>query len=172
MNPNLPETAWHLSLGVSEIIGLVGLVFGLVGVGFAIQQNRKAKSADIAVAEFRSKLFKQRVAQQFSDIAPKAVALAGQIRAKDWPGCAELATTAGAGLSNATGFCARLITEDERESLELAASSLEYILEALPVDGQQLEAGVVQEMTRKCMIIVYTLEKVAGRLKSLDEWEE
>ena len=45
-------------------------------------------------------------------------------------------------------------------------------MEALPVDGQQLEAGVVQEMTRKCMIIVYTLEKVAGRLKSLDEWEE
>jgi len=167
-----PTPNWSINLGVGDILGIVGILIGIVGIAIAVQQNRKAKSSDEAVADVREQLFKQKAAQRFSDIAPRAILLAGQIRSKAWSACAEVATAIGAELSNAVGFCSALIVEEEKSSLELATNAIEYLLQAIPVDqAQAADAGTIQEMTKRCMVIVYAVERIAGRLKSLDKPE-
>ncbi len=167
-----PTPNWSINLGVGDITGIVGIVIGIAGIAIAVQQYRKAASADNAVAGVREQLFKQKAAQRFSDIAPKAILMAGQIRSKSWPSCAEIGIAIGATLSNAVGFCSALIVEEEKSSLELATDAIEYLLQAIPVDETQaVDAGTTQEMTKKCMVIVYAVERIAGRLKALDKPE-
>jgi hypothetical protein len=172
MLQNPAPTQWQYTVTFCDILAILGLLIGIAGVGIAIYQTRKAASAQKAVEDFRQKLFLQRAALRFSELAPKTLLLVNRIRIKNWPECAELGTEIGAGLANATGFCSQLILTDERTSgsLELATDGLQYILEQLPVDpAQAMDAQIIQEMTKKCMLIVYGVERIAGRLKSLDD---
>lgn len=172
MTPPLQAPPWSLTLSLGDIFGLIGLVIGGVGLWIAYLQYRKATAAKQAVDAYKTKLFKQRSAQRFSDIAPKAAMLAGQIRIRDWQACAESATEIGSALSNAVGFCSALIVEEEGASLELAGGAVEFILEALPIDAAQgPDAAAIKELTKKCMIVVYAVERIAGRLKALDHSE-
>jgi hypothetical protein len=164
---------WTLSLNASDVIGIVGAIFGLVALYIAYLQYRKASSAESAVKEIRQKLFRQQAAQRFSDIAPKVILLSGQVRIKNWQSCAEIATEIGAKLANAVGFCADLKTiEHERELLQASTDAVQYIWGALPVEEAQTDAQTVQEMTNKCILILFTVEQVAGRLKATESSEE
>jgi len=168
------HTGWTYTLTFCDLLAILGVIVGLVGIGIAIWQYQKAKDADEAVADYKKRLFRQQSALRFSEIAPKGVLLAGRIRIKDWQVCAELSTTIGAALANASGFCADLIMEEERSSLGLATDALEHILGNLPVDPNQAgpDGAAIQEMTKKCMLIVYGVERIAGRLKSLEDLGE
>ncbi len=172
MTTSAQAPAWSLTLSLGDIFGLIGVVIGVIGLWIAYLQYRKASAAEQAVDAYKKKLFKQQSAQRFSDIAPRAAMLAGQIRIKDWQACAESATEIASALSNAAGFCSSIIIEEERASLELAAGAVEFILEALPVDAvQSPDAAAIKELTRKCMLVVYGVERISGRLKALDHSE-
>jgi hypothetical protein len=161
---------WHYELTFCDILAILGLIVGVAGLWYARIQTNKAKSAEDAVADFRDQLHQQRAAGRFSDLAPRAVMLATRIRSKNWSECAGLGTEIGAGLANATGFCSDLISADEAPNLELATAALEFILHNLPIDETQvLDGPAIQEMTKKCMVIVYAVGKIAGRLNSLNE---
>jgi hypothetical protein len=168
-----PNPPWSVSLNASDIIGIVGAIIGLAGLWIAYLQYRKAKSAESAVREIRQKLFRQQAAQRFSDISPRVVLLSGQIRIKNWQSCAEIATDIGAKLANAVGFCSDLKTiEREQEFLQASTDAVQFILGTLPLEEAQIDPQIVQEMTKKCILMLFTVEQVAGRLKATDSSEE
>lgn len=168
-----PPTPWSVSLNASDIIGIVGVIVGFIGAWVAIVHYRRTESAEAAVRDIRQRLFRQQAAQRFSDIAPRVVQLAGQVRIKDWQNCAEFATEIGAKLANAIGFCSDLKTiEGERELLQASTEAVQYIWGALPVEEVQIDRETMQEMTKKCILILFTVEQVAGRLKASDSSEE
>jgi hypothetical protein len=175
MPPQNPQ--WSVSLNASDVIGIagviVGLIFGVAGVWIGVLQFRRAKSAESAVREIRQKLFRQQAAQRFSDIAPRVVLLSGLVRVKSWQSCAESATEIGAKLANAVGFCADLKTiEGEWEFLQASKNAVQYILASIPVEDVPIDPQTVQEMTTRCMLILFAVEQVAGRLKASDSSEE
>ncbi len=169
-----PNPPWTLSLNASDLIGIIGVVIGLAGLVVAYLQYQKARSERQAVREIRQKLFRQQAAQRFSDIAPRVVLLSGQVRIRNWQNCAEIATEIGAKLANAAGFCSDLkIIEDQKGLLQLSSDAVQFILAGLPIEeGQLIDAVAVQEMTKKCILILFGVEQIAGRLKATDPSEE
>jgi hypothetical protein len=166
--------AWSLTLNTSDVIGIIGVIVGLAGLTVAYLQYKKAESAEAAVGAIRQKLFRQQAAQRFSNIAPEVLSLAGQIRIRNWQNCSELGTAIGAKLANAAGFCADLkILASETEVLKLASDAVQFILASIPVEEPDaVGPETVQEMTKRCMSILFGVERISGLLKATDPSEE
>ena len=166
--PNAETEHWAWKLGVCDIISIVSIVIGLVSLYVAYVQYRKALSSEEAVQKYKKQLYRQRAAQRFSEIAPKAVTLANEIRSKGWDSSAARVVEIAAALGNAEGFCAALIRGNERQDLEVAANAVKYIAENIPLDAAQPEGEVVRQMGTQCFVILYSINQIAGRLKSED----
>ena len=160
-----------VTLDWRDFLTIIGLIIGVAGIAIAIQQTRKADSASIAVKKIRMTLFRQKAAQHFGALEPKAILLSGAIRARKWDDGAELATSVGAMLVNAAGYCSPLMNEDDKANLELAANGLKYIIENLPVGDSTIPANIFQELTKQSVSMLFAIERLAGRMKSLDEFE-
>ena len=74
-------------------------------------------------------------------------------------------------LINAAGYCSPLMNEDDKANLDLAANALKYLLESIPVDSNPMPAEAFREMTKHSIAILFAIERLAGRMKSLDEFE-
>src|SRR5271167_219432 len=166
----LPQTAsaqsgavQGVTVGWRDLLTLVGIAIGVIGIIIAVQQNRKAETATEAVRKIKQTLFRQKAAQHFGSVEPKAFLLSGAIRARKWDDAADLATQVGAMLINAAGYCSPLMNEDDKANLDLAANALKYLLESIPVDSNPMPAEAFREMTKHSIAILFAIERLAGR---------
>jgi|HubBroStandDraft_3_1064219.scaffolds.fasta_scaffold158145_1 hypothetical protein len=156
-----------VSLSISDIVAVVG-------ISLAVIQYRKNRTARQAVGQLKRSLLKQRSSQYFDELSRKAAILSSSLRSRNWAQVSELATQLGGLISSAAGFSQTLILEDEREELRLAASSLRAIWAGIPVnpEHQEITDDKVQELMGHCIIIVYAVDRVGGRMRYLGELEE
>jgi hypothetical protein len=147
-------------------------VLAVAGILIAWQQYKSAKNAKQLVAETRRSMFKQRAAQHFNDISNKAGQLAGAVRGRNWDQATEVATALGGLVSSASGFADKIMLEGEKGSLTIAADSIKFILDQIPIGEHELDANVLRAMISQCTLIVYAVERVAGRMRYLGEIED
>jgi len=157
---------YELKISVSDVLTLVAFLFAWL-------QYRGKKEADGAVANLKRTILKQRAAQHFDDLSRSAVQLSGSLRGKDWQQVAEITTKLGALVASAVGFGGeKLMVAGEKEELTVAADAITFIWNAIPTTDDPVEDDLVKELMRKCMVIVYAIERVGGRIKYLEELEE
>ena len=150
---------------------IAGLILAVAGFVVAYMQWRKAKSAKEAENDLRRTLHRQRAAQFFNDMARDASVLSARVRERDWHQTAEIATRLGGSIANASGFCGTLMSPKEHDTLELAANGLKALIDDMPVGEGDVDDPTVKGMMSQCIVIVYGVQQIAGRMKYLDELE-
>jgi hypothetical protein len=155
------------SLSISDVIAVAGILL-------AIDQYRKNRSASRAVRQLKRSLLKQRSSQYFEELSRKAATLSSTLRSRNWAEVAELATQIGGLISSAASFSQKLILDEERNELHLAATSLKAIWEGIPANPQHQDVtdDKIKELMSHCMVIVYGVDRVGGRMRYLGELEE
>jgi hypothetical protein len=161
-----------ITLDWRDGIAILSVLFGLGSLVVAYYEHRRAESARGAEKRVRLTLYRQRAAQFFGTMSRDAAHLASLLRGREWPDAAELGTSLGGSISNATGFCGKLMVDTEKESLELAAKNLREVLEAVPLAEQQPTDEIVRSMMDKCIVVVYGIQQITGRMQYLDELED
>jgi hypothetical protein len=169
---NPAQTPWTANLGWRDLLAITGLLVGVVGLVIGWSQYKKAESATEAVRKVRRTLFRQRASQHFSALGPKALLLSSAIRGSRWDEAADLSTVVGAMLVNAAGYCSPLMNAEDNTNLELAAGGLRYLSENLPFGANVVEAATLVQMRARCVTILFSIERISGRMRSLDEFEE
>jgi hypothetical protein len=152
-------------------VAIAGVLIGVAGLVIAWFQFQKAESAGQAVRQIRTTLFRQKAAQHFTTLEPKAILLSNAVRGRRWDEASDLSTVVGAMLVNAAGYCSPLMSTDDNASLELAATGLRYLSENLPIDNNAVDPAIFLLMRTHCVTILFNIERIAGRMRSLDEFE-
>jgi hypothetical protein len=167
-----PATSdWTVNLGWRDFVALAGVLIGIAGLVIAWFQYKKAESAGQAVKQVHKTLFRQKAAQHFTALEPKAILLSNAVRGRRWDEAAELSTVVGAMLVNAAGYCSPLMNVEDNANLELAATGLRYLSENLPIDSNPIDQAIFLPMRTHCVTILFNIERIAGRMRSLDEFE-
>jgi hypothetical protein len=154
------------SLTISDILVIVGFLL-------AWDQYRKKVTASAAVVQLKRTMLKQRSVQYFDELSRKAAMLSAALRSKNWDEVSELVTQLGGLISSASGFSQVLILESENEELTRAGASLKLIWDGIPVNPQAeaLSDEQIKGLMKHCILIVYAIEKVGGRMKYIGELE-
>lgn len=157
----------NVSVSLSDIIAVVGILF-------AYDQYRKNRTARQAVDHLKRSLLKQRSSQYFDELSRKPATLSSALRSRNWVEVSELVTQLGGLVSSAAGFSQKLILQDEKDELRLAMTSLKTIWEGIPPNPahQEVNDDKIQMLMGHCMVIVYAVDRVGGRMKYLGELEE
>lgn len=169
---NPTQADWTVNLGWRDFVAIAGVLIGIAGLVVAWLQYQKAETARQAVRQVRTTLFRQKGAQHFTALEPKALLLSTAIRARRWDEAAELSAVIGAMLVNAAGYCSPLMNAEDNANLELAATGLRYLSENLPIDSNPIDPAIFLQMRTHCVTILFNVERISGRLRSLDEFEE
>jgi hypothetical protein len=161
------ETLHHvvehaITMTVSDILAIVGFLL-------AWDQHRKKVTASSAVAQLKRTLLKQRSSQYFDELSRKAATLSAVLRSKSWAEVSQLVTQLGGLISSASGFSQVLMLEEENEELTRDAASLKLIWDGIPVGAEAVSDEQIKELMKHCIIIVYAVEKVGGRMKYIGE---
>lgn len=157
----------NVSVSISDILAAASLLL-------AFDQWRKNRTAQQAVHQLKTSLFKQRSSQYFDELSRKAATLSSSLRSRDWAEVSKLATELGGLISSAAGFSHKLILEDEKDELQLAMTSVKAIWGGIPVSPEQqaVNDDKIEKLMEHCMVIVYAVDRVGGRMKYLGEVEE
>ena len=148
---------------------LLSLVSILVTVLVAVYSHRKVQTAREAARVARQKLFNQRAAEDFDEMARGAANLSMVVRNQDWRHGAELATALRTSLARANGSWPGLLKGFEKDKLEVAANEIKSLIGMIPVDERAIDAEVIRQMMEQCNFAIDVVAEIAGRLKYLEE---
>jgi hypothetical protein len=137
----------------------------------ALDQYRKNRASSRSVADLKASLFKQRSSQYFDDISRKAATLSSTLLSRNWPEASRILTELGGLVSSVSGFSGALMVEDEKRDLDAATKSLRAILDGIPVNPNAPEVpdDRIKELMQHCMVVVYAVERVGGRIRYIGE---
>lgn len=156
-----------MTLTFDQFLGIAGLVAGIVGVGYAVKLDQKFRTAQEAEKQIEKKFMHYMAAQEFEELAKKAVGIMGNIRRREWDLVAELADDVGPSLGQARGARNRLLQSLEKDKLDVAATNFQEFIDSLPLPGgePELTEEQIQTMLSRCRPLVDVASEIAGRLR-------
>lgn len=148
-------------------INILGLLAGMLGVGFAVNSSRKLKTAQQAERQTERKFMHYMAAQEFETLATTIATIMGRIRDGEWDFVRELADDIGPSLGEARGARNRLLQSLEKDRLDVAATNVQAFIDSLPL--AEREADITEDdislMLSRCRSLVDITSEIAGRLR-------
>jgi hypothetical protein len=164
--PPAEPTAWNITLNVSDLIGLLGIVATILGVGFGFYQMSQAQDAKEETRAARALLLRQQAAQHFSDVAGDSLNLYRTVRTGKWRESAEIASLLIANLANARGFPDQVLSSEHKETVEGSLRVLISLAPHIPLgDSEDVTGDRRHEMSQYCQEVLVAVNRVAGSLK-------
>lgn len=146
-------------------------LFDLVAFAITVASYLKMQSVKAAERRTRQNLLNRMASQQFNTLASRTESLTLSVRSRDWKRSAQEAVGLRAELASASGSWMNLIKPSERDKLQVGLKETDALLQALPVDAQEVGVEQVQAMMARCYFILQVVNEIAGRLRYLEEPE-
>jgi len=153
---------------ILAIAGLVAAIAGVaVGVAHGVKLDQKLKTAQEAEKQIEKKFMHYMAAQEFDELAIKAVGLMGKIRESEWALVRGLADDIGPSLGQVRGAHNRLLQSLEKDRLDVAATNVQAFIDSLPLAGGEAELTEeqIQMMLSRCRPLIDVASEIAGRLR-------
>ena len=151
-----------LVLDWRDIGNLLSLAFGLLGLILAWRSYLKQQTAEEAQEKLRGRLLHAMAASNFGSLVHTTEMLVLRLRANEWQGAAELATTSNSVLARATGAGSSLLLPLETDKLEAARQQMGLLLHRLPAGTQEIPSG---EDISSMIVGVYQITAIAAEIE-------
>ncbi|MGB0034528.1 MAG: hypothetical protein WBP79_03540 [Candidatus Acidiferrales bacterium] len=125
------------------------------------------RTAREAEKQIEKKFMHYMAAQDFDELAIKAVGIMGKIRGSEWALVPGLADKIGPSLGQVRGAHNRLLQSLEKDRLDVAATNVQAFIDSLPLGGHEgeLTGDQIQTMLSRCRPLVDVASEIAGRLR-------
>ncbi len=159
---------------VSVTLGLAGVIVGVLGWRASIRGLRESaearareKTAQDAANAARQELLLQRAAEDFRIIVESVEDLTRSVASADWTKVRALLPPLKRRLSEANGSFRKILRGIDVDNLDVAIRSVKTLLKALPAQGVEVSAEIVQAMILQCDRISERVDEIYGKLKYL-----
>ncbi len=159
---------------VSVTLGLAGVIVGVLGWRASIRGLRESaearareKTAQDAANAARQELLLQRAAEDFCIIVESVEDLTRSVASADWTKVRALLPPLKRRLSEANGSFRKILRGIDVDNLDVAIRSVKTLLKALPAQGVEVSAEIVQAMILQCDRISERVDEIYGKLKYL-----
>lgn len=164
------------SLGVlGLVVGVLGLAAGIIGIVFTIRSEQKVRTAREATRRVERKFKQYMAAQDFQKLATDGLALMQDVTTGAWQSASTAANRIGSDLLKARGGHTILLSNLERDKLDVAVAEFQQFILSLPQAGHAQPTGEqIQTMVSRCLTLAHTASELSGRLgvESMSESEE
>ena len=161
-------TIVSVTLGVGGIIvGVLGWRASLRGLRESADARAREKTAQDSANAARQELLLQRAAEDFRIIVESVEDLTRSVASADWTKVRALLPPLKRRLSEANGSFRKILRGIDVDNLDVAIRSVKTLLKALPAQGVEVSAEIVQAMILQCDRISERVDEIYGKLKYL-----
>jgi hypothetical protein len=155
------------ALNFNNVLSVIGLAIGIVGVALSVFSYQKMRTAREAEKDIERKFMHYSATQEFEKLAVEATAIMDKVARREWGPATEQAHGISSALAQARGARMRLLEPLEKDKLDGAGIDLQHFMASLPLPGQNVEVPVeqIQVMLSQCVTLANIASELAGRLR-------
>jgi len=142
-------------------------ILGIIGVLLAFWSFSRIKKTKIALKQKENELLYFIASSEFGAIATIATEATNLMRRREWESVFRIVINLGNSLAMANGAWRHLLTDLEKDKLDVATGYVQSLVQSIPVGKQerQVTDEQIQNMIELCQFVSVVTGPLAGRLK-------